>query len=41
LVKAIAAQSRFLVAVTLLVLADIPVGFRLREMVWQFLSSGL
>jgi hypothetical protein len=37
----IAAQTRFLLAVPLLVLADIPVGFRLREMVRQFLSSGL
>jgi hypothetical protein len=40
-VKDIAAQTRFLLAVPLLVLADIPVGFRLREMARQFLTSGL
>ena len=40
-VKDIAAQARFLLAVPLLVLADIPVGFRLREMVRQFLNSRL
>jgi hypothetical protein len=40
-VKDIAAHTRFLLAVPLLVLADIPVGFRLREMVRQFLRSGL
>jgi hypothetical protein len=40
-VKDIAAQARFLLAVPLLLLADIPVGFRLREMVRQFLNSGL
>jgi hypothetical protein len=37
----IAAQTRFLLAVPLLVLADIPVGFRMREMVRHFLNSGL
>jgi hypothetical protein len=37
----IAAHARFLLAVPVLVLAEIPIGFRLREMVRQFLDSGL
>ena len=40
-VKDIGAQARCLLAVPLLVLVDIPVGFRLREMVRQFLNSGV
>jgi hypothetical protein len=39
--KNIAAQTRFLLAVPILILADIPVGLRLREMVHHFLNSGL
>ncbi|HJU11747.1 MAG TPA: hypothetical protein VJ728_12765 [Candidatus Binataceae bacterium] len=39
--KDIAAQVRFLVAVPILALADIPVGFRLRELVRHFLDAGL
>ncbi|HUA32949.1 MAG TPA: hypothetical protein VMA09_05045 [Candidatus Binataceae bacterium] len=39
--KDIAAQTRFLLAVPMLMLAEIPVGFRLREMVKHFLNAGL
>ena len=39
--KDIAAHSRFLLAVPVLVLADMPIGYRLREMVLQFRNSGL
>ncbi len=37
----IAAHTRFLFAMPALILADIPVGFRLREMVRHFLNAGL
>jgi hypothetical protein len=37
----LAAQTRFLIAVPLLVLADIPVGVRLRQVVYHFLDARL
>jgi hypothetical protein len=40
-IEDLAAHTRFLLAVPVLALAGIPIGFRLREMVRQFLNSGL